>query len=154
MTLESVEGVPFRYRVSIASVPQIGDGLAIRIDDVKAQMSHELVLPARRHKDYKALYMQLSKIFGLRSPRPDIARPVAPGGADHSNDLRLLLDCSIDPRILYGYGDPAVTRVRGSVPGEGNCYYLLVTSNDAPHAFPILRSCDLKEWELRRRWTQ
>ena len=32
---------------------------------------------------------------------------------------------------------------------EGAYYYLLVTSNDAPDAFPILRSRTLADWELR-----
>ena len=39
-----------------------------------------------------------------------------------------------------GYGDPAVFR-------DGDDYWLVCTSNDAPDAFPILHSKDLEHWE-------
>jgi beta-xylosidase len=48
----------------------------------------------------------------------------------------------VSPGILYGYGDPCVVQV---APGD---YRLLVTSNDAPDAFPILASSDLSTWTL------
>ncbi|PSR57165.1 glycoside hydrolase family 43 [Adhaeribacter arboris] len=50
--------------------------------------------------------------------------------------------------MLYGFGDPAVIRVpEQSNPAEA-LYYLLSTSNDAPHAFPIIRSRNLLDWEF------
>jgi len=51
-----------------------------------------------------------------------------------------LLTENIHPQILAGYGDPAVIKTP-----QG--YYLIATSNDAPDAFPILHSVDLKHWE-------
>jgi beta-xylosidase len=50
---------------------------------------------------------------------------------------------------LYGYGDPAVLRVEEGVGDEeGTWYYVVVTSNDAPDSFPIIRSRDLSCWEF------
>jgi len=57
--------------------------------------------------------------------------------------LRPLLTQNLSSRILYGYGDPAVVRVDGA---SGARWWLYVTSNDAPDAFPILSSADLVEW--------
>jgi hypothetical protein len=52
----------------------------------------------------------------------------------------------LDPRILYGYGDPSVVRVAGA---DGRpAWWLVATSNDAPDAFPILCSDDLASWRL------
>ena len=53
---------------------------------------------------------------------------------------RPLLTENVDPKILVGYGDPAVFK-------DGKGYWLVATSNDAPDAFPILHSPDLQHWE-------
>jgi arabinan endo-1,5-alpha-L-arabinosidase len=58
-----------------------------------------------------------------------------------------LLTQPLSPQIRYGYGDPAVLRIGSPQCGCAATYYLLVTSNDAPDAFPILRSPDLRRWE-------
>ncbi|HYF43614.1 MAG TPA: family 43 glycosylhydrolase [Ramlibacter sp.] len=58
-----------------------------------------------------------------------------------------LLTQPLSPRLGYGYGDPAVLHVPGPAGSGAGTYYLLVTSNDAPDAFPILRSPDLRHWE-------
>jgi len=61
-----------------------------------------------------------------------------------------LLTQPLSSRLGYGYGDPAVLHVPGTAESgsrPGGTYYLLVTSNDAPNAFPILRSPDLRHWE-------
>lgn len=60
--------------------------------------------------------------------------------------LRPLLTKNISAEVLYGYGDPGALRVRE--PNGGASYYVVVTSNDAPQSFPILRSRDLSAWEL------
>ncbi len=54
----------------------------------------------------------------------------------------------IQADILYGYGDPAVTRVDAADKQQPPLYYLVVTSNDAPNAFPLLRSRNLQNWEF------
>ncbi|HVL41063.1 MAG TPA: glycoside hydrolase family 43 protein, partial [Brevundimonas sp.] len=51
-----------------------------------------------------------------------------------------LITGNLHPRILAGYGDPAVLKV-------GDTFVLVATSNDAPDAFPILTSRDLLHWE-------
>ncbi|HYO83019.1 MAG TPA: family 43 glycosylhydrolase [Bryobacteraceae bacterium] len=57
---------------------------------------------------------------------------------------------NLSPDILYGYGDPAVLRLEAAQAGDPHdWYYVFCTSNDAPDAFPILRSRDLQNWEPR-----
>jgi len=51
-----------------------------------------------------------------------------------------LITDNLHPRILSGYGDPAVLK-------DAAGYFLVATSNDAPDSFPILRSDDLIAWE-------
>jgi beta-xylosidase len=63
--------------------------------------------------------------------------PLCPGGEP---DWRPLITENLGERILAGYGDPAVLKT-----DQG--YVLVATSNDAPDAFPILRSDDLRSWE-------
>jgi arabinan endo-1,5-alpha-L-arabinosidase len=90
------------------------------------------------------LLARIGRDFGTCIPRN--RRPL-PRPTFHAVYDALLTE-AVDARILYGYGDPAVLRVDGAVPGEtGPRYYAVVTSNDAPDAFPILRSADLRRWE-------
>jgi hypothetical protein len=86
-------------------------------------------------RDYLAFYEQLALDFGTRAPQVHEEAP-PPGPAE----WRPLITQNVSPRILYGYGDPAVLRT-----DQG--YHLVATSNDAPDAFPILRSQDLHSWE-------
>jgi arabinan endo-1,5-alpha-L-arabinosidase len=80
----------------------------------------------------------LAADFGFRPPAARRRfEPQASGPA-----YRPILTEPLSPEILYGYGDPAVLRV------AADDYVLLVTSNDAPDAFPILRSSDLETWRL------
>lgn len=88
---------------------------------------------------YADLFAAVAEDFGCRPPssrtplRPDFTAPLEP-----------LLTAPVSPEILYGYGDPCVLRVDE----DGRpVWYLVVTSNDAPNAFPILRSTDLKAWD-------
>jgi arabinan endo-1,5-alpha-L-arabinosidase len=60
-------------------------------------------------------------------------------------ELRPLLTQNLTPLMAYGYGDPAVTRVVD--PSGHSRWWLFVTSNDAPDAFPILSSGDLETWQ-------
>lgn len=83
---------------------------------------------------YDHFHAQLAKDFGLRQPRehpplPDRDEP----------PWRPLITDKLHPKILAGYGDPAVLKT-----AEG--YYLVATSNDAPDAFPILHSDHLDAW--------
>lgn len=92
-------------------------------------------------QDYLDLFAAIADDFGTRVPRnrqPEPARAPA-------QPWRPLLATNISPDILYGYGDPAVLRTEEN---GAAVYYLVVTSNDAPNAFPILRSADLEQWQL------
>jgi hypothetical protein len=87
--------------------------------------------------DYTAFYVQLAEDFGTSLPH---AEGAAPKEAPRANGWRPLITENLEPRILSGYGDPAVLRT-----DEG--WWLVATSNDAPDAFPILHSRDLQHWE-------
>lgn len=102
-------------------------------------------LNERDHNAYLNFFEKLALDFKLRLPqnrRPAILKPL--GNAS----FREVLPQNLHPAIRYGYGDPAVIRVEGGTAGDKNQYYLLATSNDAPDAFPVLRSPDLRVWEF------
>jgi hypothetical protein len=96
-------------------------------------------LDPRSHRDFLDLHDELSRRFDLRAP--EAAAPVT-GAPDPA--VRAILTENLGAGILYGYGDPAVTRVRNAAGTV--TWWLYVTSNDAPDAFPILRSDDLETW--------
>ncbi len=86
-------------------------------------------------------HAELARRFDLRPPEAaaDITRSPVPS-------VRAVLTENLGPGMLYGYGDPAVTRVETDA-GDVR-WWLCVTSNDAPDAFPILSSDDLETWRL------
>jgi len=87
--------------------------------------------------DYTAFYDALAADYGTRRPHVVETAPEPPSGPRWQP---LLID-NLSDRIRCGYGDPAMLRT-----DEG--YVLVATSNDAPDAFPILRSDDLETWSL------
>lgn len=91
-------------------------------------------------QDYLDFHVAVAHDFGTAAPRNrrETARP------ELGIPYRVLLTENVSPSIRYGYGDPAVIRVDG--PDEP-LWYLVATSNDAPDAFPILRSPDLESWD-------
>ena len=112
-----------------------GDGFCI---DVGANGdSRSFVVPTATQQDFTIFFRELANDFGTRMPhaykRAD-ERPAA------KIRWRPLLTENVHPQILVGYGDPAVLRTRHG-------WWLTATSNDAPDAFPILHSRDLKTWE-------
>ena len=125
------------------------DSLVFAIDPVADGDATDLTVSAsdgtRRHyrirggdqHDYTAFYDELAADFGTRRPHAVETPPDAPSGPRWKP---LLVDNLCD-QILCGYGDPAVVKT-----DEG--YVLVATSNDAPDAFPILRSGDLEQWSL------
>ena len=103
--------------------------------------SYRLVDNSQR--SYLDFFDRAAHDFGLRPPsgrEPFEAPPASPA-------LKPLLVRPVSPDILYGYGDPCVTRAVDPTTGRP-AWWLLATSNDAPDAFPILRSDDLKDWRL------
>ena len=84
---------------------------------------------------FASFHDQVARDFGTRAlvkvPRvpPDSPQP----------PWRPLLTENVSGTIRCGYGDPAVLKTDDE-------YVLVATSNDAPDAFPILRSPDLESW--------
>jgi arabinan endo-1,5-alpha-L-arabinosidase len=111
-------------------------GAATRLTVAQGGVSRDYEIPGGEHQDYLDFFRALAADFGTRSPHA-YEGPAASDGVEP--DWRPLILENLSPRILAGYGDPAVLKTE-----EG--YILVATSNDAPDAFPILRSDDLKTW--------
>lgn len=153
MTLDLVtpEGAPYRYEVTLMGGGTPGESACRAIvsgEEPAAGAASGAKRSIRRreyafrrndHASYLRLFDQLADDFGLRRPvgRENRATPAA------ITRYEALLTEPLNEHIWYGYGDPAVLRVStGGVPS----YYMTCTSNDAPNAFPILRSADLAHW--------
>jgi hypothetical protein len=147
VALASTAGGPFAFEVDVAGAdPGSGSrSFTVTGPDPATGLGRTrgYRLPDPGHKAYLDFLEGLARDFGTRVPRnrqpqdaPDFEAP-----------LRALLTRNLSPDILYGYGDPAVLRVaEGAASGGEAWYYLAVTSNDAPDAFPVLRSRDLADW--------
>jgi len=85
---------------------------------------------------YAGFYAALARDFGIREPHEIEEWEAGP----HDPRWQPLITANLHPNILSGYGDPAVLKA-----DDG--YVLVATSNDAPDAFPILRSDDLLHWQ-------
>jgi arabinan endo-1,5-alpha-L-arabinosidase len=149
ITLISGESVPYGFTASIARRKAHGDsaysfkitGTDLATGSIKTR---DYCLAGAEHNSYLNLFQNLAQDFGLRLPRN--RRPAA--ALTSQAKYRALLTENLAPGILYGYGDPAVLRVEEEAGAEqGVRYYLVVTSNDAPDSFPLIRSRDLINWE-------
>jgi hypothetical protein len=113
-----------------------GEGNRISVTATRGATRHYR-LHGVEQGDYTAFYQQLARDFDMRAPherhQPAPADPLEP-------HWRPLITENLSPQILAGYGDPAVLKA-------DDAWYLVATSNDAPDAFPILRSTDLASWE-------
>jgi len=110
-----------------------GDGLTVAVRG--GGKTKVYALPGRDQGDFARFQAELATDFGTRPPESPVA---------HASDVddppwRPLLTENIHPKILAGYGDPAVIRT-------DNGYYLAATSNDAVDCFPLLHSDDLEHW--------
>jgi hypothetical protein len=114
----------------------VSEGFAIRVKSGEAGEKRYLV-PTGTQQDFSEFYRELSVDFGTRMPHV-FEEPVT--HAAPAMRWRPLLTENVSPQILVGYGDPAVFK-------DGEDYWLVCTSNDAPDAFPVLRSRDLIHWE-------
>jgi hypothetical protein len=112
-------------------------GEGFRIDVASDGRSISYSVPTATQQDFSLFYRELAADFGTRMPHifgETVQHPVA------NMRWQPLLTENISPRILVGYGDPAVFK-------DGEDYWLVATSNDAPDAFPILHSRDLLHWK-------
>jgi hypothetical protein len=147
LALTSVSSGPVRFAVDLtgAEPESASRSVAVTGSDPAsgARITREYFLPDTGHQSYLDLFKALARDYGTRLPRSRQTPDVPPS----TTPLMPLLTTSVSPDILYGYGDPAVTRVVEDAAGSGNAsYYLLATSNDAPQVFPILYSQDLMDW--------
>ncbi|MDB5014345.1 MAG: b-xylosidase/arabinofuranosidase, Glycoside Hydrolase Family 43-like protein [Daejeonella sp.] len=99
------------------------------------------VLKDKQHQSYLDFYEKLACDFSLTVPKN---RKQALEEPSFQVNYKEILTKNLTPEILFGYGDPAIIRVEKN---QEACYYVVVTSNDAPNSFPILRSKNLKDWE-------
>jgi len=114
----------------------VGDGFDIAVAP-SAGAPRTYRVPTGTQQDFSAFYRDLAGDYGTRVPHiyaDAVEHPPA------SIRWRPLLTENVHPKILVGYGDPAVLKT-------GDDYWLVATSNDAPDAFPILHSRDLDRWE-------
>jgi arabinan endo-1,5-alpha-L-arabinosidase len=146
ITLSSTNRAPFNFVVSITQ-PNTGASPARSFEitgpdpDLGSDKTCQYQLPDSGHNSYLDLYLNVARDFGTRLPlnRQPASEP------DFKAQYHALLTQNLAPRMLYGYGDPAVLHVED----QGRAwYYILVTSNDAPDSFPIIRSRDLTTWEF------
>src|SRR5688572_8892113 len=97
------------------------DGAHVRVSRIQGK-ARDYILTSGEQADYTAFFRQLALDFGTRAPDWGAESRSLP---DDDPAWVPLLTRNLDPRILYGYGDPAVLRT-----DDG--YFLVVTSNDAP----------------------
>lgn len=119
-----------QFEVEIA---EKGAGLRVAVRAGGATTVYALA--GRDQPHFLQFQADLARDFGTRAPESP-ASTVARGD---DPPWRPLLTENIHPKILSGYGDPAVI-------GTESGYYLVATSNDAPDAFPLLHSDDLEQW--------
>jgi hypothetical protein len=105
-----------------------GEGTRFAVTEIGAGETRHYHVRGGEQQDYIAFYTELGRDFGTRVPhRFDV--PVTDTGSDRS--WQPLLTKNAGPRILSGYGDPAMLKTEDG-------YYLVATSNDAPDACPTL----------------
>jgi GH43 family beta-xylosidase len=126
----AVTSEPLRFEVDAADT---GEGVTISVRLGDKRRTYRLDGTDQEH--FAAFYAELARDFGTR---PLVKTPRLPAESPEP-PWRPLLTENIHPKILCGYGDPAVVRAESD-------YVLVATSNDAPDAFPILRSDDLEHW--------
>jgi arabinan endo-1,5-alpha-L-arabinosidase len=127
------ENALFGFQLSAA---EVGEGTRFEIRAGGAAEPRIYHVEGGEQHHYAAFFRQLSRDFGARMPHAFQEAEAAP---ESNVEWRPLLTENLSPRILCGYGDPAVLKT-----DQG--YFLVATSNDAPDAFPILSSSDLRSW--------
>jgi arabinan endo-1,5-alpha-L-arabinosidase len=135
--MPDVPATPAQTASFSVDASQQGDGFRIRVRSDGEQRTYDV--PTGSQQDFSAFYRELAGDFGTRVPEifgDELERP------QPTIRWKPLLTENIHPRILVGYGDPAVLKT-----DDG--YWLVATSNDAPDAFPLLHSADLEHWELK-----
>jgi len=124
---------PESLAFAIDAIPD-GDATDVTVTASDGRV-HRYRIAGNEQLDYAAFYDEVALDFDTRRAHQSEHDLPGPAGAE----WQPLITDNLSPLILSGYGDPAVLRT-----DEG--YYLIATSNDAPNAFPILHSDDLKQF--------
>src|SRR5687768_14050676 len=127
------ESLPTAFEVR---VDEEGEGMRFEVRLVGSKHAALHRVDGGDHQAFIDFFTALAADFGTRIPHVHEGPQASEGAVP---DWRPLIVDNLSPRTLAGYGDPAVLKT-----DEG--YILVATSNDAPDAFPILRSADLKTW--------
>lgn len=114
-----------------------GDGFKLSVSPSDGSGVRSYLVEGPEPAAFEAFFDALHADFGTR--RPHHTDPIEDYPAP---PWKPLITGNLSPRILSGYGDPAVLKA-----DDG--WWLVATSNDAPDAFPILHSADLETWEPR-----
>jgi hypothetical protein len=114
-----------------------GDGFLLRVSPSDGSGVRTYKVEGPEPDAFEAFYDAVHADFGTRRPHH-----VEPIPEFDPPPWKPLITGNLSPRILSGYGDPAVLKA-----DDG--WWLVATSNDAPDAFPILHSPDLEQWEAK-----
>ena len=125
------EIAPFAFEVE---AEEEGEGTRLTVRGEARSRDYRIAGGEQAH--YADFYAALARDWGTRLPHAFQKPHEAP---EPDLEWRPLLTDNVSPKILSGYGDPAVLKT-----DQG--WILVATSNDAPDAFPILRSDDLVHW--------
>jgi arabinan endo-1,5-alpha-L-arabinosidase len=128
-----------RFGFEVDAVAE-GEGTRFLVRETRSSELRTYQLEGGEQEDYAAFFARLAGDFGTRLPH--ILAADASAAPQSPVPWRPLITDNLHERTTAGYGDPAVLKT-----DEG--YILVATSNDAPDAFPILRSDDLRHWEHR-----
>ena len=128
-----MDSIPVAFEVEAA---EDGEGSCLQVRLAGTSDTRTYRLGNGDHPTFIDFFTALAGDFGTRRPQINDGPHASQGPVP---DWRPLIVDNLSPRTLAGYGDPAVLRT-------DDCYFLVATSNDAPDAFPILRSDDLKTW--------
>ncbi len=114
-------------------VADTGEGFTIAVS--RGGRTRVYSLEGRDQGDFARFFDELAADFGTRR----VVNAMNVSAECEDPPWHPLLTENIHPKILAGYGDPAVLETEDG-------YYLVATSNDAPDAFPLLHSDDLEKW--------
>ena len=113
------------------------DATCIRV--TSGEQSRAYTIAVGTPGQYQAFFDALARDFGTRPPH---AANTPAAYDEPAIEWQPLIVDNLSELTTAGYGDPAVLRT-----DDG--YILVATSNDAPDAFPILHSHDLRTWAHR-----
>ncbi len=130
------------FAVPSFTVDAAAHGSATHLTVASDGVTRRYVIPSGEHADYRAFFEALADDFGTRRENlhsGDTTAATTTATTAAAAGWQPLIVDNLSSLTTAGYGDPAVLKTPHG-------YFLVATSNDAPDAFPILRSDDLATW--------